>query len=141
MSATSERGAGRAASGVLGTCTYLGLARLDPAVLPAVPELTAVTMAELHQGVAMASDAAVRAARTEQVGAAILDFTPLPFDGDAAARYGSLVALTVASGRSPKPRRMDLMIAAVASSRGLPLYTRNGADFVGLESMVEIVEV
>ncbi|MDN5931919.1 MAG: type II toxin-antitoxin system VapC family toxin [Pseudonocardia sp.] len=133
--------AGRPPAGVLDTCTYLDLATLDPAGLPAVPELTAVTLAELHQGVAMASDATVRAARTEQLGAAILDFVPLPFDGDAAARYGSLVALTVAAGRSPKPRRLDLMIAAVASSRRLPLYTRNGADFVGLESMVEIVEV
>lgn len=126
---------------MLDTCTYLDLATLDPTVLPAVPELTAVTMAELHQGVAMAVDATVRAARTEQLGAAILDFTPLPFDGDAAARYGSLVALTLAAGRSPKPRRIDLMIAAVASARGLPLYTRNGADFVGLSALVEIVEV
>lgn len=131
----------RPAAGVLDTCTYLDLATLDPTVLPAVPELTAVTMAELHQGVAMAVDATVRAARTEQLGAAILDFTPLPFDGDAAARYGSLVALTLAAGRSPKPRRIDLMIAAVASARGLPLYTRNGADFVGLSALVEIVEV
>ncbi len=36
---------------------------------------------------------------------------------------------------------MDLMIAAIASSRGLPLFTRNSADFRGLESMVEIVPV
>ena len=98
-------------------------------------------MAELHHGVAMAKDAATRAVRTEQLGAAIVDFPPLPFDGEAAARYGPLVALTLAAGRSPKPRRMDLMIAAIASSRALPLYTRNGADFVGLESLVDIVEV
>ena len=133
--------ADRPPAGVFDTCTYLDLATLDPALLPAVPELTAVTMAELHQGVAMASDGAVRAARTERLGAAILDFVPLPFDAEAATRYGSLVALTLAAGRIPKPRRMDLMIAAVASSRGLPLFTRNGADFSGLGSMVEIVEV
>lgn len=36
---------------------------------------------------------------------------------------------------------MDLMIAAVASSRGLPLYTRNTDDFVGLESLVTVVPV
>lgn len=133
--------ADRPASGVLDTCTYLDLDVLDPSVLPEVPELTAVTVAELHQGVAMAKDAGVRAARTEQLGAAILDFPPLPFDGAAAARYGSLVGLTLAAGRSPKPRRIDLMIAAVASSRALPLYTRNGADFVGLESLVDVIEV
>jgi predicted nucleic acid-binding protein len=133
--------ADRPASGVLDTCTYLDLGSVDPTALPVEPELTAVTMAELHQGVATARDAAVRAARTEQLAAAILDFVPLPFDGEAAARFGSLVALTVAAGRSPRPRRLDLMIAAIASSRGLPLYTRNGADFVGLEPLVVVIEV
>jgi hypothetical protein len=128
-------------SGVLDTCTYLDLAVLDPAALPAVPEITAVTMAELHQGVAMAKDAAVRAARTEQLGAAIVDFLPLPFDAEAATRYGTLVALTLLANRDPRPRRMDLMIAAVASSRELALYTRNGDDFKGLEDMVEIVAI
>lgn len=128
-------------SGVLDTCTYIDLGVLDPEVLPAVPEITAVTMAELHQGVAMATDPSVRAARTEKLAAAIVDFEPLPLDGDAAARYGSLVALVVAAGRSPKPRRLDLMIAAIASTRGLPVYTRNIDDFVGLASMVEVVAV
>ncbi|MFD4643571.1 type II toxin-antitoxin system VapC family toxin [Lentzea sp. NPDC058436] len=131
----------RPESGVLDTCAYIDLGLLDPAALPEVPELTAVTMAELHQGVAMAKDAASRAARTEKLGAAIVDFEPLPFDSRAAARYGTLVALTMAANRNPKPRRMDLMIAAVASSRGLPLYTRNAEDFTGLDEMVTIVEV
>ena len=133
--------AARSTSGVLDTCTYVDLGTLDPAVLPVEPELTAVTMAELHQGVAMARDPAVRARRTEKLAAAILDFAPLPFDGDAAARFGSLVALTIAANRSPRPRSLDLMIAAIASSRSLPLYTRNRADFVGLESLVDVVEV
>jgi predicted nucleic acid-binding protein len=109
--------------------------------LPAVPDITAVTMAELHQGVAMAKEAAVRAVRTEKLGAAIVDFAPLPFDGDAATRYGTLVALVLSAKRDPRPRRMDLMIAAIASSRGLPLYTRNKDDFDGLGDMVQIVAV
>lgn len=128
-------------SGVLDTCTYIDLDLIDPARLPAIPEITAITLAELHQGVAMAKDAGVRAARMEKLGAAVADFDPLPFDGDAAARYGTLVALTIAADRDPRPRRMDLMIAAVASARGLPLYTRNDADFKGLESVVTVVPV
>src|SRR5215470_12206171 len=120
-------------SGVLDTCTYIDLDLLDPEVLPKIPELTAITMAELHQGVAMAKDAATQAIRTEKLGAAIVDFEPLPFDGQAAARYATLVSLTLAANRDPKPRRMDLMIAAIASARGLPLYTRNNADFNGLD--------
>jgi predicted nucleic acid-binding protein len=128
-------------SGVLDTCTYIDLAVLDPAVLPAVPEITAITMAELHRGVATAKSAAARAARTEILGAAIVEFDPLPFDAEAATRYGTLVALTLEARRDPKPRRLDLMIAAIASARGLPLYTRNDADFKGLEDMVEVVAV
>ncbi|MCX5048966.1 MULTISPECIES: type II toxin-antitoxin system VapC family toxin [unclassified Streptomyces] len=127
--------------GVLDTCTYIDLDLLGPQSLPAMPELTAVTFAELQQGVAMAKDPAVRAARMEKLGAAVADFEPLPFDGDAAARYGTLVALTIAADRDPRPRRMDLMIAAIASVRGLPLFTRNAADFKGLESAVLVVPV
>jgi predicted nucleic acid-binding protein len=125
----------------LDTSAYIDLALLDPGVLPTIPELTAITLAELHQGVAMAKDAGIRAARTEKLGAALVEFEPLPFDGQAAARYGTLVALTIAANRNPKPRRMDLMIAAIASAHGLPLYTRNSKDLVGLATMLEIVEV
>lgn len=128
-------------AGVLDTSAYIDLALLDPAGLPTIPELTAVTMAELHQGVAMARDAATRAARTEKLAAAMVEFEPLPFDGSAAVRYGTLVALTLEANRNPKPRRIDLMIAAIASSKDLPLYTRNAKDLVGLADMLQIVEV
>lgn len=131
----------RHAAGVLDTCTYIDLGLLDVAALPHRPRLTAITFAELHQGVAMARDAAARAARTEKLAAAVADFDALPFDSDAAARYGSLVALTLAAGRDPRPRRLDLMIAAIASAHGLPLYTRNADDFKGLGDRVTVVAV
>ncbi len=131
----------RPASGVLDTGAYIDLDVIDPAALPAIPEITAVTLAELHQGVAMAKDIATGAARTEKLGAAVADFDSLPFDGEAAARYGTLVALAIAAGRDPRPRRMDLMIAAIASTRDLPLYTRNAADFTGLDGVVTVVPV
>jgi len=89
----------------------------------------------------MARNATTRAARTEKLGAAIVDFDPLPFDDDAAARYGSLVALTLEAKRDPRPRRLDLMIAAIASARDLPLYTRNEDDFKGLADMIEVIGV
>jgi predicted nucleic acid-binding protein len=128
-------------SGVLDTCTFIDLELIDPAALPTIPELTAVTVAELHQGVAMAKDAVARAGRMERLGVAVTDFEPLPLDGVAAARYGSLVTLTLASGRDPRPRRMDLLIAAIASARDLPLYTRNSEDFVGLSDVLTVVSV
>ncbi|OLT09200.1 hypothetical protein BJF78_31180 [Pseudonocardia sp. CNS-139] len=71
----------------------------------------------------------------------IIEFDPLPFDHEAAARYGTLVAMTVAADRNPRPRRTDLMIAAIASSRGLPLYTRNGHDFGHLDGTLAVVIV
>jgi predicted nucleic acid-binding protein len=128
----------RIARGVLDTSVYIDLNVLDPADLPAIPEITAVTLAELHQGVAMAKSPTDRAARAEQLAAAAADFEPLPFGGAAAARYGSLVAHTLGIGRDPRPRTMDLMIAAVASAHGLPLFTRNPKDFRGLEAAVAI---
>jgi predicted nucleic acid-binding protein len=36
---------------------------------------------------------------------------------------------------------MDLMMAAIASPRGLPLYTRNSKDLVGLADVLQIIEV
>ncbi|XVS64866.1 type II toxin-antitoxin system VapC family toxin [Actinosynnema sp. CA-299493] len=128
-------------SGVLDTSAYIDLDLLHPQVLPAVPELTTITLAELHHGVMAAKDAATRAVRTAHVATAIVDFDLLPFDHRASARYGSLIGLTLAAGRDPRSRRLDLMIAAIASCHDLPLYTRNPKDFVGLEQLVEVIEV
>lgn len=87
----------------------------------------------------MAKDPYTRAARMEKLGAAVSDFDALPFDSDAAARYGTLVALVLSAGRGPRSRRMGLMIAAIASTRGVPLFTRNADDFKGLDSAVTVV--
>ncbi|WP_155548075.1 type II toxin-antitoxin system VapC family toxin [Amycolatopsis camponoti] len=127
--------------GVLDTCVYLDLVDLDPEKLPVVHQITTVTMAELHQGVALAKNPVTKAARTEDLAAAMVDYVALPFDADASTRFGSLAALTVAANRDPRPRKMDLMIAAIASVRNLPLYTRNTKDFKGLESLLEVIEV
>ena len=48
------------------------------------------------------------------------------------------MTLTIAARRDRRPRRTDLMIAAIASARGLPLYTRNSKDFKGLERVVTV---
>ncbi|MEV6287547.1 type II toxin-antitoxin system VapC family toxin [Kribbella sp. NPDC051770] len=125
-------------SGVLDTCTFIDLGVLDPDDLPDYPELTTITLAELYQGVTMAKDPVTMAARAEVLHAGVSEFEPLPFDADAAGRYGSLVALVLDAGRNPRPRRLDLMIAAIASCRGLPLYTRNPDDFKGLGDLLTV---
>jgi toxin FitB len=86
----------------------------------------------------MARQSVDRAARAERVAAAA-DFEPIPFDAAAAARFGTLATHVVAIGRDPRPRNLDLMIAAVAPVSGLPLYTRNAKDLRGIEAAVEII--
>ena len=45
----------------------------------------------------------------------------------------------MAAGRKARgARAVDLLIAATALANGLPLYTRNGDDFVGLDGLVDI---
>ena len=40
-----------------------------------------------------------------------------------------------------RPRLADLFIAATAAAHGLPLYTRNPGDFVGLDGIVDVIGV
>jgi predicted nucleic acid-binding protein len=46
-----------------------------------------------------------------------------------------------AAGRSVRPRLADLLIASTATATGLPIYTRNPADFAGLDQVVTVVEI
>ncbi|WP_256862262.1 hypothetical protein [Microbispora sp. GKU 823] len=57
--------------------------------------------------------------------AAKAEFDPLPFDETAAREYGQLWTAVIASGRNPRPRTADLVIACVAIANQLPLYTCN----------------
>ena len=45
------------------------------------------------------------------------------------------------TGRQPRRRMADLLIAATALAAGMPLYTRNADDFVGLEQIIVVVAV
>ncbi|MEU5988215.1 PIN domain-containing protein [Spirillospora sp. NPDC047418] len=69
------------------------------------------------------------------------EFDPIPFDVEAARIYGRVCAAVVAAGRRPRRRIADLMIASVAVAEGLPLYTTNPQDFVGLEDLLTVVPV
>jgi predicted nucleic acid-binding protein len=44
-------------------------------------------------------------------------------------------------GRDPKPRRFDMLIAAVAVALGIPLITRNENDFRGIHGALSIIAV
>jgi len=132
----------RQAKGVLDTSVVIDLPIIAEAVLPIQVAITAVTLAELSQGPHLATTPRERSIRLERLQVVEAVFSsPLPFDAAAARRYGSLVALVLEAGRAVRPRRIDLMIAATAAVHALPLFTRNAADFEGLQGALEIVAV
>lgn len=118
---------------------------IDPPPEVAMPEeasIAAVTLAELVAGVHATRDPNERAARQDRLQRVQATLEALPFDADAARAYGRVVAAIIGAGRKARGKRaIDLLIAATALSVGLPLYTRNIADFSGLEGLVDIVEV
>ena len=122
---------------------------LDTSVLLAtnVPELegelaiSAASLAELHFGVLVTADAAIRAERLRRLSDLQRNFDALPVDDEVAASYGQLAAAVASSGRQPRSRVMDLLIAATAHAHAARLYTRNAADLVGIEHLIDIVAV
>jgi len=125
--------------GVLDTSVVINLDDLDPSQLPLEVAVSAVTMAELAAGPHTTTDPNVKGRHQDRLQRAEAAFDPLPFDGDAARAYGRVFAVVVAAGRKARgARAVDLLIAATALANGLPLYTRNGDDFVGLDGLVDI---
>lgn len=123
------------------TNILIQLERLTAEQLPAELLVSTITLAELSAGVHSANDAGERGrcvARLQRVEAA---FSPLPFDAEAARRYGVIAGEIIAAGRKPRGRMADLMIASVAAANSLPLFTTNPDDFRGLESVLTVISV
>lgn len=131
----------RLALGLLDTSVVIDLQYLRADQLPAQVAVSAVTMAELAAGPSAARHPEERARRQDRLQRAEAAFDPLPFGVEAARAYGRVYAAVLEGGRKPRGRFGDLLVAAVALAEGLPLLTRNAADFVGLEGLVDIVEV
>lgn len=103
--------------------------------------ISAATLAELHFGVLVASDVKIRAERLRRLSSLHRTFDALPIDEAVATSYGRLAATVAATGRQPRTRVMDLLIAATAHAHSARLYTRNPGDLAGIEGLVEIVSV
>lgn len=132
----------RSARGLLDTSVLIDLERIETDSLPAEVAVSSVTLAELAAGPHATADTDERGRRQDRLQRAEAAFDPLPVDAAVARAYGRVFAATAAAGRSPRGRRaFDMLIAATAVAEGLPLYTRNPADFIGLEELVEIVPV
>jgi predicted nucleic acid-binding protein len=123
---------------LLDTCVLIDLPNIDLGDLAeSAGVVSAVTIAELAYGLDI-DDPVQRLARTERYNAVLASFDVLPFDTAAAKIYGVLAALVRRAGRNPRPRRLDLQIAATAASNGVPLITRNPTDFQDLHRVVTV---
>jgi predicted nucleic acid-binding protein len=128
-------------AGLLDTSVLIDLEALPESDLPIHSMISAVTLAELGAGLHTTTDAVERAARLTRIQLVEATFDPLPFDTAAARGYSHLVALVIAAGQNPRPRRLDLMIAAIARANELPLFTRNAKDFTSLRTALTVVAV
>jgi predicted nucleic acid-binding protein len=133
--------ADRSARGLLDTSVVIDLDHIAAERLPEQVAVSAVTLAELAAGPAATADLAERARRQDRLQRAEAAFDPLPFDMEAARAYGRIYAAIRAHGRASRGRLADLFIAAIALANDLPVVTRNGSDFAGLDGLVEVIEV
>ena len=136
--------------GLLDTSIMILRSRIAPEDLPDEMAISAVTLAELSAGPHEVRpdteqdvyfEATERARRLDVLQRAEHEFDPIHFDADAARAYGRVTAAVIAAGRKPRRRAVDLMIAATAIAAGLPLYTTNPDDFVGLDHLITVIPV
>ena len=111
------------------------------APLPGELAISAVTLAELHFGVLVATRPEVRAERLRRLSILQQRFEPLPVDEPVAVSYGRLAAAVVDAGRQPRRRVMDLLIAATAHAHGARVYTRNPGDYAGLDDLLTVLAI
>jgi hypothetical protein len=63
----------------------------------------------------------------------------LAIGAEVARAYGRLASAVAQADRNPRPRAIDLLIAATAAADSARLITRNAADLTGLAGHLEIV--
>lgn len=128
-------------TGLLDTSVVIDLHSItDSQSLPQEPRISAITLAELSVGPLVANSQAERIKRQAVLQQVEASFDPLPFDTKSARAFGSVAAQLRSGGSKSKARAFDALIAATALANGLPLYTRNAADFAGIAGL-EVVEV
>lgn len=125
--------------GILDTSVVIDLAVIEPSLLPVESVITAVTLAELSAGPHVAATPELRARRISRLQTIEATLESLPFNDEAARAYGRVYAVVAAAGQKARgARAVDLMIASIALSTGLPLYTRNPEDVSAITGIIEV---
>lgn len=114
---------------------------VDELALPDACEyaVSIVSLAELHFGVLRAGGSDQLGPRVRRLVEVERGFAPLPVDHRVALAYAECAEAVARSGRNPRPRSFDLLIAATARAEGATLCTSNPDDFRGLEGLVTVV--
>lgn len=100
--------------------------------------ISTVSLAELHFGLLVARDDAVRATRLARLGVIEARFPdPLAIDDRVAREWGRLQAAVLTRGGQPRKRIADLAIAATANVYAAVLITRNLKDFAIIADLVD----
>ncbi len=99
-----------------------------------------LSRAELEFGIRSARNDSIALARAQYLSALDRFIDWLPFDTDASRAYGFLAASMLRNGAKGRARKTDTFIAAQAYAAGVPLMTRNIADFAAITSLVRIVD-
>ena len=125
---------------ILDTSVLLADATARPDLTGIEGRVSSVSYGELNVGVSVAKTAEGRASRLARMQRIIAVYgSGVPFDDLVAASYGYLFGVSHQAGKRSRTRVADLMIAATAHHLGVPLITRNPADFARVGSQVEIV--
>lgn len=128
------------AAGVLDTSVFIAQESGRPLTESLIPDevaTTVITLAELNTGVLAATSADIRARRMATLDA-VADLAALPVDEDAARMWARLRIHLAETGR--RVRINDLWIAAIATSRGLPIVTQDG-DFDALDTVAGVTVI
>ena len=104
-------------------------------LLPRIPMITSISLAELSVGPLVVRNDLERARRIAHLQRVEATFSPIPFDDEAARAFGSVAASLRQVGRKVAARRRDAMIAAIALAKKLPVYTCDARDFEGIDGL------
>lgn len=125
--------------GLLDTSFFIAFERpRKPREAPALGAVSAVTIAELAAGVALAASAQARHRRQSTLALA-RRFDPMPFDDRCADAFATVAAAVRSAGG--RVRQFDAAIAATAVANGIPVFTQDADDFGLMERVVSQLTV